>query len=51
MEEAGRGMTASETVGQLKGAIGAAGPEANRQLIERVKKVLEDNLALASFGL
>ena len=51
VEEAGRGVTSSDTVGQLKGAIGATGPEVNRKLIERVKKVLEDNLALASFGL
>jgi hypothetical protein len=51
VEDARRGVSSSETVGQLKGAIGAAGPEANKKLVERVKKILEDNLALASFGL
>lgn len=51
VEDARRGVTSSETVGQLKGAVGAAGPEINQKLIQRVKKILEDNLALASFGL
>lgn len=51
VEDARRGVSSSETIGQLKGAIGAAGPEANQKLIERVKKILEENLALASFGL
>lgn len=51
VEDARRGVSSSETVGQLKGAAGAAGPEANKKLIQRVKKILEDNLALASFGL
>ena len=36
---------------QLRGAAGPAGPEINRKLIEAVKKQLEENLALASFGL
>ncbi len=35
----------------LRGSIGPSGPEANRKLVERVKKQLEDNVALASFGL
>ena len=51
VEDARRGVSSSETVGQLTGAIGAAGPAVNQKLIERVKKILEDNLALASFGL
>ena len=37
--------------GQVMGSIGAAGPEVNRKLVEGVKKQLEENLALASFGL
>ena len=32
-------------------ALGPDGPEANRQRIERFRKQLEENLALASFGL
>jgi len=44
------GKTTSEPA-QLQGAIGPAGPDANRKLIEGVKKQLEQNLALASFGL
>jgi hypothetical protein len=35
----------------LRGSLGPSGPEANRKLIEKVKKQLEDNVALASFGL
>jgi hypothetical protein len=37
--------------GQLRGSLGPAGPESNRALVEPFKKHLEDNLALASFGL
>jgi hypothetical protein len=37
--------------GQIRGSIGPSGPEANRKVIEPFKKQLEDNLALASFGL
>lgn len=37
--------------GQVRGAIGESGPEVNRKLIEKYKKILEDNLSLASFGL
>ena len=44
------GKTPAEPA-QLQGSIGPAGPEANRKLIEGVKKQLEQNLALASFGL
>jgi hypothetical protein len=36
---------------RLRGSIGEAGPELNRKLIETVRKQLESNLALASFGL
>lgn len=37
--------------GQIRGSIGPAGPEANRKAIEPFKKQLQENLALASFGL
>jgi hypothetical protein len=50
VDEARRGIS-SETAGQLRGSMGPAGPESNRALIERFKKQLEENLALASFGL
>lgn len=49
VEDARRGVTSE--VGKLRGSIDAAGPEANRRLVEKVKKLLEENLALASFGL
>ena len=49
IDEAKRGAT--EQAGQLRGAIGPDGPEANRKLVEKFKKFLEDNIALASFGL
>ena len=51
VDDVRRGATASDPVGQLKGALQSTGPEANRRLVERVKKVLEENLALAAFGL
>jgi len=35
----------------LNGAVGDKGPEANVKLVEKYRKKLEDNLALASFGL
>ena len=36
---------------QIRGSLGPGGPEANRTLVEPFKKQLEENLALASFGL
>ena len=50
MQEAAAGRTA-DAPAQLRGAFGPNGPEANRRLIEAFKKQLENNLALASFGL
>jgi hypothetical protein len=50
VDQARRGVT-SETPGQLRGSIEPAGPESNRTRVEKVKKQLEENLALASFGL
>jgi hypothetical protein len=51
VEDAKNGVTASKAHGQLKGAIEPAGPESNRERIQKFRKLLEENLALASFGL
>ena len=40
-----------ETAGQLRGALEPSGPIINRERIAKFRKILEDNLALASFGL
>jgi hypothetical protein len=50
VDEARRGVK-SDTAGQMRGSVGPSGPESNRTRIERVRKQLEENLALASFGL
>lgn len=50
VEEVRRGATTTE-VGRLRGSMGPAGPESNRKLIEAFRKQLEQNIALASFGL
>ncbi len=50
VDEARRGAT-SEAPGQLSGSIEPAGPESNRTRVERIRKQLEQNIALASFGL
>lgn len=50
VEDVRRGVSASEPA-QLLGSLGEVGPEINRKLIDRVRKQLEENLALASFGL
>ena len=44
------GLSSSDPA-QLRGAIESLGPEINRKLIAPMKKQLEDNLALATFGL
>lgn len=46
-----RGVTTPNERGQLRGSMGAAGPDSNRKLVEAYKKQLEANVALASFGL
>ncbi|HVL68004.1 MAG TPA: hypothetical protein VM364_12140 [Vicinamibacterales bacterium] len=51
VEQARSGAASSDALGQLKGALEPLGPEANRQRIEKIRKLLEENLALASFGL
>ena len=48
--DAQRGIT-SNAPGAVRGSMGPAGPEANRKLVEKFRKLLEDNIALASFGL
>jgi hypothetical protein len=50
MDEARRGVT-SDAPGQLRGSIEPSGPESNRTRVEKIKKTLQDNIALASFGL
>ncbi len=49
IEDAQHGVTSK--AGEVRGAIGPDGPEANRKLVEKYKKLLEENIALASFGL
>jgi hypothetical protein len=50
VDDAKRGVTSSEP-GRLRGAIEPSGPETNRTRIEKFRKLLEQNVALASFGL
>jgi hypothetical protein len=49
VNEARRGVTSGEPA-RLRGSLGPAGPASNRARIEKVKTLLEENLALASFG-
>jgi hypothetical protein len=50
--EAQRGITSSAPAGSFEGAFrGEKAPEANVKLVEKFRKQLEDNLALATFGL
>jgi hypothetical protein len=49
--EQARSQAGQVDVGRLKGALEAAVPAANRERIEKVRKQLEENLPLASFGL
>lgn len=43
--------TAGEAPAELAGSLGPGGPEANQRLVEPYRGELEDNAALASFGL
>jgi hypothetical protein len=43
--------TAEQEPAELAGSVGPSGPEVNRQLVEPYRQELEDNAALASFGL
>lgn len=49
--DAARSGASDVTPAALRGALEATGPEANRRLIEAMRKQLEENLPLASFGL
>ncbi len=40
-----------EPAGRIEGAFTGTGPAANLKLVERYRKMFEDNVALASFGL
>jgi hypothetical protein len=40
-----------ETPGRVGGSVGPSGPERNRQLVEGIRQQVEENAALASFGL
>jgi len=48
-ERARNGQTAGTI--SLNGPVNGTGPEANTKLVEKHRKTLEDNMALASFGL
>lgn len=50
VDDARRGIT-SNAPGELRGSVEPTGPESNRQKLEKVRKTLEQNIALASFGL
>ena len=50
VDDAKRGVTSQEA-GRLRGAVAPAGPESNRTRVEKIRKQLEQNVALASFGL
>lgn len=50
VEEMKDGVT-PEALGKLRGALEPDGPLVNRERIEKFKKILEENLALASLGL
>ena len=50
VDDAKRGVTSQEP-GRLRGAVEPSGPESNRARVEKIRKQLESNVALASFGL
>ena len=51
IDGATRGESSPEPPTALEGSFGPAGPPQNQSLIEPFKKRLEDNAALAIFGL
>jgi hypothetical protein len=50
VDDARRGVSSQEH-GRLSGSVEPSGPESNRTRVERIRKQLEQNVALASFGL
>jgi hypothetical protein len=50
VDDANRGIQ-SENPGRVSGAVALTGPQPNRTRLEKVRKQLEQNVALASFGL
>ena len=50
VDDAKRGIQ-SESPGRVSGAVAPTGPESNRTRLEKMRKQLEQNVALASFGL
>jgi hypothetical protein len=50
VDEARRGVT-TEKAGELLGALEPSGPESNRTRLQKFRQQLEENIALASFGL
>lgn len=51
IDKAMKGQPVEEPKPHFEGSIGPTGPEANQKLVEARKKALEDNAALAIFGL
>jgi hypothetical protein len=51
IENVTAGMTESDVPARVAGAIGPSGPDRNRELVEWFKQALQDNAALAAFGL
>lgn len=50
VDDVRRGVTSQEP-GRLSGSVEPTGPGSNRTRVERIRKQLEQNVALASFGL
>ena len=51
IDKAMRGESVEQPPTHFEGSVGPTGPDANQKLIEQHKKALEDNAALAIFGL
>jgi hypothetical protein len=51
VDEVQKGVTNPRDPATLRVATGPTGPANNQKLVERFKKALEQNVALASFGL
>jgi hypothetical protein len=51
IEDVTAGVTDGDVPARVAGAFGPSGPGRNRELVAEFKKALEDNAALAAFGL